>query len=121
MADTRQKLGALTKRVDTFEAMANLPGFAEKQRALLRKVDEVFAVAKVGRNYVDKHGAEHSQPDASAMGKCVDIGARILGVLAEAEKRVKAGDQEQQAVDIEQIAGLLRSVGYRVEKAEQLQ
>lgn len=117
MADTRQKLGAIQKAAISFEAMADLGSFAEKQRALLRKVDEVFAVAKVGRNYVDKHGAEHSQPDASAMGKCVDLGARILGVLTEAEKRAKESDEAPRAVDIEQVANLLRSVGYKVERA----
>jgi hypothetical protein len=97
--------------------MADLPDFESRKRALLKKCDEAYALGEAGRSYVDKHGEKHSQPDVAACIKCIELAARIMGVLAEAEKRVKLADDEQRAVDIETVANLLRGVGYRVEKA----
>ena len=117
MGDARQKIGGLAKAAGSFEAMAHLPGFEEKRRALLRKCDEAYAVAQVGRTYTDSKGVEHWQPDSSAMIKCIELAGRFLGVLAEVEKRAKDDDGAPRPADVEQIASLLRSVGYRVEKA----
>ena len=116
MADARQRLGALTKAAISFEEMCDLPDFESKRRALMRKNDEVFVVAKAGRSYVDKKGELHSQPDAAAMSKCVELGARLLGVIAEVEKRAKAADGESQEVDIMTIIRLIESIGYEVTK-----
>ncbi len=110
-------LGALTKAVDSFEAMADMATFDEKKRALLRKCDHAFQVAETGRNYVDKHGEEHSNPDSGGMVRCIELAARILGVLAEAERAAKNGDGETRGVEIDQLVSLLRSIGYNVEKA----
>jgi hypothetical protein len=117
MADTRQKLGALTKAAISFEAMCDLPDFESKRRALMRKNDEVFAVAKAGRSYVDKKGELHSQPDAAAMSKCVELGARLLGVLAEIDKRAKDDPGGTALEDLEEVAKLMRLAGYVVQKA----
>lgn len=110
-------LGALTKAVDSFEAMADMATFEDKKRALLRKCDHAFQVAETGRNYVDKHGEEHSNPDSGGMVRCIELAARILGVLAEAERAAKNGDGETRGVEIDQLVSLLRSIGYNVEKA----
>lgn len=110
------QLNNLEKQVQSFEAMADMPNFEGKRRALLRKCDEAYEVAKKGRSYVDKMKREHNDPDVGGMIKCIELSARILGILTEAEKRVKDGDGDTRAADIEQIASLLRSVGYEVTK-----
>lgn len=110
-------LGKLTAQVNSFESMADLPGFAEKQKALLRKCDAAYAIAQIGRSYTDKAGEHHSQPDSSAMIKCIELAARLLGILTEAEKRAREGEGDTVRADIEYIAGLLRSAGYDVKKA----
>lgn len=117
MASSRQLNGALEKAVSSFEAMADLPTFEGKRRALLAKCDHAFQVAETGRNYTDKHGDVHSNPDSGGMVRCVELAARLLGVLAEAEKRARDGEGETRAADMETVASLLRSVGYKVEKA----
>ena len=105
----------------SFEAMADLPDFESKRRALLRKCDAAYAIAEQGRSYVkpgkgDKPDELHTQPDSAAMIKCIELAGRFLGVLAEVEKRAK-DDDERRTADIEQIATLLRGAGYKVEKA----
>lgn len=109
-------LAALEKSVTSFEAMADLGTFEEKRKALLRKCDHAYAVAEAGRGYKDNKGREHSNPDAGGMVRCIELAARLLGVLAEAEKRAKDGDGDTRTADIEQVASLLRSVGYEVTK-----
>ena len=115
-ADARTRIGKLSAMAGSFEAMADLPDFESKRRALLRKCDAAYAIAEQGRSYVDKQGEQHSQPDSAAMIKCIELAGRFLGVLAEVEKRAK-DDDERRTADIEQIATLLRGAGYRVEKA----
>lgn len=118
--NAKGKLGVIERGVaalSSFEAMADLPTFEARKRALLRKCDEAYDVAVAGRNYTDKHGELHANPDGSGMVKCIELAARIMGVLSEAEKRAKDGEGETRAADVEQIASLLRSCGYRVEKA----
>lgn len=117
MGDARQKIGALTRAAGSFEAMADMPSFEDKRRALLKKCDAAYAVAEVGRSYVDKNGEEHSQPDSAAMIKCIELAGRFLGVLAEIDKRAREDDGPVRGVEIDQIVSLLRSVGYKVEKA----
>ncbi len=117
---TRNKLGALERSVaalGSFEAMADLPTFEDRKRALRAKCDETYAVAHEGRNYTDKHGEVHANPDASGMSRCIELAARIMGVLVEAERRAKDGDGDSRQADIDQLIGLIRSIGYKVEKA----
>ena len=101
----------------SFEAMADLSTFDDRKRALLKKCDHAFEVAEEGRNYTDKRGDLHTNPDAGGMVRCIELAARILGVLAEAERAAKNGDGETRGVEVEQLVSLLRSVGYKVEKA----
>ena len=110
-------LGNLEINVMSFAEMADLPNFEAKRRALMLRCEEVFQIAKQGRTYIDKKGIKHIQPDAGAMNKAIELSARLLGVLSEADKRVKDGDEDSRAADIEQVASLLRSVGYIVKKA----
>jgi len=117
MARAGQLVGALSKAVTSFEAMADLSTFEERKRALLKKCDHAFVTAEMGRNYTDKNGEVHSNPDAGGMVRCIELAARILGVLAEAERAAKNGDGETRGVEVEQIVSLLRSIGYKVEKA----
>lgn len=97
--------------------MADLPGFEEKRRSLLRKCDDAYAVAEKGRSYVDKNGAEHSQPDSAAMIKCIELAGRFLGVLAEVERRAKDDPGGTALEDLEEVAKLMRLAGYVVQKA----
>jgi len=113
----KRRLGALERAVGSFEAMAGLATFEEKRRSLLGKVDEVYDLAETGRNYEDKNGIEHRQPDSSGMVKCVELAARLLGVLAEAERRAKDGDGETREADIETVIQQLQKLGYSVKKA----
>jgi hypothetical protein len=115
--NVKSRLGVLERKVVSFAEMAGLPNFEQRKRALLEKCDDAYAIAEVGRNYTDKSGNPHNDPDCSGMVKCIELAARIMGVLAEAEKRAKDGEGETRAADVEQIASLLRSCGYRVEKA----
>lgn len=117
MASSKQLLGAVSRAVETFAQMADLATHEERKRALLAKCDKVWVVAETGRNYTDKHGEVHANPDSAGMAKCIELAARLMGVLVESEKRAREGDGDTRAADVEQIASLLRSVGYRVEKA----
>lgn len=107
----------LVKEVRTFEAMADLPNFEDKRRALLKKCDHAYAVAEMGRNYTDKHGEVHANPDAGGMVRCIELAARVLGVLAEAERRAKDGEGETRDVNLDEVAELMRRAGYEVKKA----
>jgi len=117
MAKSGQLLGALKVAVDSFESLADMTNFQDKRRLLLRKCDHTLRVAETGRNYTDKHGEVHANPDAGGMVRCVELAARLSGVLAEAEQKAKNGDGETRGVEIEQLVSLLKSIGYRVEKA----
>ncbi len=97
--------------------MADLGSHDERKRALLTKCDAIWAIAEVGRSYVDKQGELHSQPDASALCKVTELAARLMGVMAESEKLAKESDGETKPVEIEQLVGFMRSIGYKVEKA----
>jgi len=117
---TRKALGVLERQVaalGSFEAMADLATFEERKRALLAKCDETYGTARSGRNYTDKHGAVHENPDASGMARCIELAARIMGVLTEAERRAKDGDGDTVKADIAYLVDLLKSIGYKVEKA----
>lgn len=88
-----------------------------RRKQLLGRCQEVYELAH-GQKRVLKDGTESDSPDYHAMVKVVELSANLLGVIADATRRVnKPEDQEQRAADIEQIAGLLRSVGYDVTKA----
>lgn len=98
--------------------MADLPDFSSRQRALLKKCDEAYAIAEKGRSYVkpgkgDKPDELHSQPDSAAMIKCIELAARLLGVIAEAEKVAKS-DENMRDVGVQQLLALLRSLGYTI-------
>jgi hypothetical protein len=97
--------------------MAALPTFEERKRALLKKCDHAFQVSEIGRNYTDKHGEVHANPDSGGMVRCIELAARLMGVLVEAERAAKNGDGETRGVEIEQLVSLLKSIGYSVEKA----
>jgi hypothetical protein len=116
-ANSGQITGSIERHIHSFEEMADLPAFEDKRKALLRKLDKAFTLAEDGRTYTDKKGETHYNPDSGGMVKCVELAARLLGVLAEAEKRIKDGEGDTRTADIEQVASLLRSVGYKVEKA----
>ena len=106
----------LAAQVMRFEAMADLPNFEEKRRALLKKLDEVYDVAKTGRNYVDKNDIEHCNPDAGGMVRSVELAARVLGVLTEAERRANAGGENTVDVTEEVLVEMMRKIGYEVKK-----
>ena len=112
-ATVGQKLGNLVQAVASFESMADLVTHEERKKALLKKCDEVWHIAAAGR--ISQRGKEI--PDCAAMNKTIELAARLLGVMAEAEKRAKDGEGETSKADIEYIAGLLRSAGYDVKKA----
>jgi hypothetical protein len=107
----------LVKQVMRFEQMADLPNFEDKRRALLSKLDEAYATAETGRNYIDKNDIEHRNPDAGGMVRCVELAARVLGVLTEADRRAKDGDSETRDVNLDEVAELMRRAGYEVKKA----
>lgn len=115
--NARGKLGVLERQVTTFEAMADLATHEERKRALLKKCDQAWDVSETGRNYTDKHGEVHSNPDAGGMVRCIELAARIMGVLSEAEKRAKDGEGDTRETDIRTIIKLVESCGYKVEKA----
>jgi hypothetical protein len=107
----------IVKEVLRFEQMADLPTFEDKRRQLLRKCDYAFEVAETGRNYVDKHGEEHRNPDTGGMTRLIELAARVLGVLAEADRRAKDGEGETREVNLDEVAELMRRAGYKVQKA----
>lgn len=112
-------IGSLVRSVDKFVDMADLPTFEERKKALLAKCDQAYAVAQVGRGRTIEKGEQVTQlldPDTGGMVKCIELAARLMGVLAEADQRAKNGDGESRGVEIEQLISLLRSIGYHVEK-----
>ncbi len=115
--NTRGKLGVLERQVTSFVEMADLPTFEARKRALLQKCDEAYAVAEVGRGRTTKTGNEINDPDCGGMIKCIELAARIMGVLTEAERRAKDGDGDSRAADLEEVAKLMRLAGYVVSKA----
>lgn len=117
MADARQTLGVIESMTRRFEEMADLATFEQRKRALLAKCDVAWDIAEKGRGRVTKTGNEINDPDCSAMIKCIELAARIMGVLSESERRAKEGEGETRQADIEQIVSLVRSCGYKVEKA----
>lgn len=120
MASSKQLIGTLSRSVDKFVDMADLPTFEERKKALLAKCDQAYAVAQVGRGRTVEKGDKVVQlfdPDTGGMVKCIELAARLMGVLAEAERRAKDGEGESRGVEIEQLISLIRSIGYRVEKA----
>jgi hypothetical protein len=115
--NAKGKLGVLERQVTSFASMADLPTYEDRKRALLGKCDEAYDTAKSGRNYTDKHGEVHANPDGSGMVRCIELAARIMGVLTEAERRAKDGDGDSRAADLEEVAKLMRLAGYLVAKA----
>jgi len=107
----------LVKAVSKFEEMADLANFEDKRKALLKKCDHAYEIAETGRNYVDKHGQEHSNPDAGGMVRCIELAARVLGVLAEAERRANAGGEGTAEVTEDVLVEMMRKLGYEVKKA----
>lgn len=114
MTNASKQWAILSKQVKGFEAMADMPDLGTRQRALLRRCDELYAIAEIGRSYTDKHGEEHSQPDSHTMLKCTELAARLLGVITEAEKNAKREDGDSRGVEIHQLVSLLRSMGYEI-------
>lgn len=110
-------IGSITKDVLRFEQMADLTNFEDKRRAILRKCDHAYDVAETGRNYTDKYGEEHRNPDTGGMARLIELAARVLGVLAEAERRAKDGEGETREVNLDEVAELMRRAGYEVKKA----
>jgi len=114
------KLGSITRSVDSFLAMAELPTFEERKKALLGKLDDAYRVAEKGRGRIvhkPDSDVELFDPDVGGMVKCIELAARLMGVLTEAEQKAKSGDGETRGVEIDQLVSLLKSIGYKVEKA----
>lgn len=117
MADARQTLGTIERLTLRFEQMADLPTFEDRKRALLAKCDTAWDIAEKGRGRTTKTGNEISDPDCSAMIKCIELAARIMGVLSEAEKKIRDGEGDTRVADIDQLANLLESTKrYKVVK-----
>ena len=88
-----------------------------RRRQLLGRAQEVYTLAHE-QTRVLKDGTETASPDYHAMVKCVELSANLLGVIADATRRAaKPDEDEKRTADIEQVAALLRSVGYNVTKA----
>jgi hypothetical protein len=113
-------LGSITQSVSSFLAMADLATHDERKRALLGKLDGAYKLAERGRGRVvhkPDSDVELFDPDTGGMVKCIELAARLMGVLAESERAAKNGDGETRGVEIDQLVSLLKSIGYRVEKA----
>jgi hypothetical protein len=98
----------------SFADMGRLGNFEEKRGALLARVDEIYAIAQK-RGRITAKGDEILDPDCHSMVKCVEVGAKLLGVMAEAEAKAKK-DSGAEPVPIVALIEMFEAAGYEVKK-----
>jgi hypothetical protein len=105
------KLGLLS-----FDQVNRLGTIEEKREQILARCQQVYELAH-GKQRMLKGGDTCPDPDYHAMVKCLELTANLMGLQADATRRVnKPEESERRAMDIEQVAALMRSVGYEVKK-----
>jgi hypothetical protein len=71
----------------------------------------------MAKTYTSK-GKVQSDPDMNVMIKVTELASNLMGLIADANRRVKEPDSDEQRVaDIEQIVQLINSTGqYEIKK-----
>ena len=100
-----------------FDQVNKLGTLEEKREQLLGRCQEIYAAAH-DRQRMLKGGDTTPDPDYHGMVKCVELTANLMGLIADATRKVNKPDEaERRQIDIEEVARMMRSIGYKVEKA----
>lgn len=109
---TATRLGLLD-----FAAVGKLGSMEEKREQMLGRCQEIYEGAH-GKTYTNRGGVEIPDPDWPGMTRALDLACNLMGLVADANRKAqKPDDDERRTADIEQVAALLRTAGYSVEKA----